>query len=277
MTFIDVHMHTGRLMVGRVPATPEILLAKMDELGIEKSVLLAVETPEELDFYVPTTEILKVCAQHPDRFIPFCSVDPRHRYPGHFDPMPILEEYVAQGCKGFGEFLVGLPINSRLSQVIYRACGKLGLPIMLHMDHWIGRDKLGLPGLERMLKRFPDTVFIGHGPHFWAEISAEMRPEYRSGYPKGPVVPGGALDRLLTEYPNLYADISAGSGNNGLARDPEYARDFVTRHQDQVLFGTDFLMPGQAVPQVDTLRSLNLDPAVFAKVARQNAARILKV
>ena len=277
LKFIDVHVHTGRLMHDRAIATPEIILAKMDEMGVEKSCLMAVETPEELDFLVPTLQILEVCSRYPDRFIPFCCIDPRHRYPGSFDPRPLLKEYVAMGCRGFGEFLVGLPINSQMSQIIYKACGEFGLPIMLHLDHHIGKDKVGLPGLERMLKRFPQTLFIGHGPHFWSEISADMKPEYISGYPKGPITPGGALDRLLTEYPNLYADISAGSGNNALSRDPAYAKDFLERHQEQVLFGSDFLMPGQVVQNADTLRNSGISSVALEKVGRKNAERILKL
>ncbi len=31
-------------------------------------------------------------------------------------------------------------------------------------------------------------------------------------YPKGPVTPGGLTDRYLSDYPNLYGDLSAGSG-----------------------------------------------------------------
>ncbi len=270
-------MHVGRLMHDRTPAQAEDLLAKMDELGILQACLMAVENPEELDYYVPTTQVLEIAAQYPHRFIPFCCVDPRHRYPGKFDPRPILREYIAQGCRGFGELLAGLRINSEASQALYAACGELGLPILFHMDHRIGRDKLGLPGLERMLKRFLKTIFIGHGPHFWAEISADMRPEYRGGYPKGPIVPVGALDRLLTEYPNLYADISAASGNNALTRDPAFARDFLQRHQDQILFGSDFLAPGQAVPNADTLRNSGISAAALEKIGHLNAERILKL
>jgi hypothetical protein len=31
-------------------------------------------------------------------------------------------------------------------------------------------------------------------------------------YPKTPVTPGGITDRLLSDYPNMFGDMSAGSG-----------------------------------------------------------------
>ena len=277
MKFIDTHMHVGRLRWNKPEATPEILIAKMDELDIEKAVLLPIENPEELDFYVTTHMVLDVVRRYPDRFIPFCNIDPRHRYPGKFDPRPILEEYIESGCKGFGENLAGIPIDDKMNQVIFGHCGELGLPMVLHFDVHINRDWLGFPGLERMLQLYPDTIFIAHGPHFWSEISADATWADMSDYPTGKVVPGGASDRLLTEYPNMYADLSAGSGNNALARDPAFARDFLERHQDKLLFATDYLQPGQVVDNADTLRNSGISEAAMRKIGRENAIRLLKL
>jgi len=277
LKFIDTHMHVGRLRVDHPPATPEDLIGKMDELGIERTVLLPIENPEELDYYVTTEMVLDVVALYPARFIPFCNVDPRHRYPGRFDPRSILEEYVRRGCKGFGENLAGIAVDDEMNQVLFAACGELGLPMVMHFDYHINRDGVGFPGLERMLQEYPETIFIGHGPHFWAEISADVSAENLSGYPKGPVVPTGTIDRLLSEYPNLYADLSAGSGNNALTRDPDFARDFLERHQAKLLFGTDFLQPGQEVPNADTLRNSGISEAAMAKIGRLNAMRLLKL
>jgi hypothetical protein len=35
-------------------------------------------------------------------------------------------------------------------------------------------------------------------------------------YPKGPVTPCGITDRLPSDYPNMYGDLSAGSENSML-------------------------------------------------------------
>src|SRR6185295_9112571 len=58
-------------------------------------------------------------------------------------------------------------------------------------------------------------------------------------YPKGPVTAGGFTDRYLADYPNMYGDLSAGSGLNALTRDEDFARGFLDRHQDKLIYGSD--------------------------------------
>ena len=53
------------------------------------------------------------------------------------------------------------------------------------------------------------------------------------------MTPGGLTDRYLSDYPNMYGDLSAGSGLNALTRDEDFTRDFLTRHQDKLVFGSD--------------------------------------
>lgn len=276
---LDIHAHVGRLLVDLPPNRPEDLLATMDRYGIGRACVMAVESPEELDYYVPTEEVLAVCARHPERLIPFCSVDPRRRYPETFEPYPILEEYVARGCKGYGEILAGVPIDDPGLQKIYAACGRLGLPVLFHADHLICSDAPGFPGLRRMLERYSDTVFIGHAVRFWAEISADATPDqfHITVYAKGPVKPGGVTDRLLAEHPNLYGDLSAGSGYNALMRDLEFGLEFLERHQDKLLFGTDVLKPGQELPIVDFLRQAPISDGAKAKITHLNAERLLRL
>ena len=88
-----------------------------------------------------------------------------------------------------------------------------------------------------VLKAHPQTRFIGHADAFWANVSADYRNE--AAYPTGPIVRGGVTDRWLGDYPNLFGDISANSGNNALSRDPEFTADFLARHQGKLLFGSD--------------------------------------
>jgi hypothetical protein len=46
-------------------------------------------------------------------------------------------------------------------------------------------------------------------------------------------------DKWLSDYPNLFGDLSANSGNNALSRDPSFTADFLQRHQDKLFFGSD--------------------------------------
>ena len=80
-------------------------------------------------------------------------------------------------------------------------------------------------------------MFIGHGDLFWAHISADVPAD--RGYPGGPIKPGGLTDKWLAEFRNLYADMSANSGNNALSRDTAFTRHFIMRHQRKLLFGSD--------------------------------------
>jgi predicted TIM-barrel fold metal-dependent hydrolase len=95
------------------------------------------------------------------------------------------------------------------------------------------------------------------------------------GYPRGKVTPGGAVDRLLETYPNLYGDLSAESGANAIRRDPEFGREFLIRRADRLLFGTDYLALGQEVPQFELLDGLELPDDVQEKIYRGNARRLL--
>lgn len=273
--YIDVHTHLGRTWNGDVPLTVDGLLAWMDQHNIAKSVVLPLVSPESSSYLNLSEVALDAASQHPDRLVPFCCIDPRTSYRGGRAGLrAMLREYVDRGAKGLGEHKVGLPIDDPKMRALYDVCDDLKLPVLFHMDDIRGTDQVGLPGLEKVLRGHPGVNFIGHGPGFWASISGAV-PGGLGAYPKGKVEPGGALDRLFDACPNLWGDLSAGSGANALSRDPAFAAPFLVRRADRILFGTDYLAPGQKVPQFEVLASLELPPEVRAKVERENAARLL--
>jgi hypothetical protein len=141
-------------------------------------------------------------------------------------------------------------------------------------------DDPGLPRLERVLKAYPDLVFLGHSQAFWAEISADASETQRGGYPKGKVVPGRVVE-LMRAYPSLHGDLSAGSGLNAISRDPEFGYAFMEEFQDRLYFGTDIANDPQEpkiVPYFAQLKSDALIPeAVYEKIAWRNAARFLDI
>ena len=89
--------------------------------------------------------------------------------------------------------------------------------------------------------------------------------------------PGGVLDRLMDKYPNLYGDLSEPGGYWAIHRDERFGREFLIRLADRLLFGTDFLMADQEVPQFELLDSLALPDAVQEKIYRGNAIRLLNI
>ncbi len=275
---IDIHTHIGKIRYREPYLTAGKLVRWMDRKGIEKAVVLAIENPEELDYYVPSPYVLKSCRRYPDRLIPFCNVDPRIRNSSpDTDFRSIIGEYVEQGAKGFGECLAGLPVDDPRLMAIHKACGELGIPILIHMDYLRNTDKVGLPGLERVIQAAPETTFILHATHWWAEISGDVRDEDRGGYPKRPVTPGGKVDYFFQTYPNIYGDLSAGSGYNALTRDPEFGRQFLERNKDRLLFGTDYLKPRQKTPIIDYLKTVDISEEARQCILHKNAERILNL
>ena len=71
------------------------------------------------------------------------------------------------------------------------------------------------------------------------------------------------------------------SGYNALARDREYAVQFLNEFQDRLMFGTDICAPDTPTPLVDFLLQLRdeklISEEVFRKVAKENAQRLLEL
>lgn len=276
--FIDMHTHIGTYTNGNVELTAAQLVAWMDQHNIEKSVVLPLVSPESTTYLQLPDAAIQAANEYPERLIPFCSIDPRAIIRGGVEGLVgILQQYVDQGAKGFGEHKVGLEFDDPLMMRVYEACEEVGIPLLFHLDNLRGKDLPGLPRLEHAISTFPKLNFIGHGPGWWASISGVKSQQELGGYPEGKVLPDGAIDRLMDKYPNIYGEFSAGSGANALSRDLEFGREFLIRRQDRVCFGTDYLQPGQAVPQFDVLAKLDLPAEVQKKVYRENALRLLKL
>jgi predicted TIM-barrel fold metal-dependent hydrolase len=285
--YIDIHVHLGTFYYRR-ELTVDGLLKLMDKHEIEKAVVLPLVSPEASPYPQTTESALAAYKAHPDRIIPFCCLDPRcttspPQRTGHVAGVAgmkeILKRYQDAGARGLGEHKTGLPFNHALMMALYEACQDLYLPILFHLDDIRSFDTPGLPRLEEALKAYPKLPFIGHAAGLWASISGDATEADFGRYPKvpTPVRPGGALDRLMDKYPNLYGDLSEPGGYCAIARDRKFGRDFLIRRADRLLFGTDFLMADQTVPQFELLEGMELPDEVQEKIYRGNAIRILKL
>jgi len=295
--FIDIHAHAYRKRPPLVCqfCNAEELIERYDELDIEKGALLPIVSPE---IYLPQAneDILEMAEQYPDRFIPFCNVDPRALTNSADAPLDrLLRHYRDQGCKGLGEVMPNMPIMHPMVQNLFKHAQDVGLPVIFDgSDQVTGDfglyDDPGLPGLEHTLQRFPDLIILGHGPVFWSEIARLETPGER-GYvfrpgggqvgrlPTHPVKEEGVVPKLFRLYPNLYGDLSDNTAHNAFARDPEYGPKFMTEFQDRLLFGTDIVGPQMPVPMIDLLLewrdAKKISEEVFNKVARENAVKLL--
>jgi hypothetical protein len=193
---------------------------------------------------MPLRHVVEAAYVYPERFVPFYAPDPRA--PGALER---LEKAVRlYGVRGCGELKVRVMLNNLQALEMFHFCGEAGLPVIFHMDlpcpaDWLG----GSPGywycagwdeLAKALESCPQTVFLGHAPGFWRGISGDADAE-EVMYPKGPVTPGGRVVDYLERYPNLYCDLSAGSGLGALSRDPEFGASFLKRWWDRCLFARD--------------------------------------
>lgn len=273
---IDIHAHFGNLGRERYPETPPLTpqqwLDRMDREGIDIAVLLPLESPEGRWGYLLTEEVIEARNLYPERFIAFCCVDPR--YPEATD----FIEYMVKNhdCRGFGEHVNGLAFDDPLNMAIYAKCDEHGLPLDFEINkgHYC-HDEVGLPRLEKCLKAFPNVKWLGHGPGFWSDISGDNPGDV--AYPKGPITPGGAIDRLCAEHDNLYLDLSAGSGYNAMTRDPEFTMGFIERNWERMLFGTDVVFARDDLPIVKWLKELDVTEGVRQAIADGNARRVLGI
>ncbi|MBX7167384.1 MAG: amidohydrolase family protein [Pirellulales bacterium] len=276
--FVDVHTHLGRTWNSTEVLSAEALLRWMDAHEIAQAVVLPLVSPEASSFPLSTDFVLAQTQPYRERLIPFCSVDPRTSYSGGQRGLnEMLKRYAEAGAKGFGEHKPGVRIDDPRNLRLYEACSEVGLPVLFHLDNERNLDEPGLPGLARVLAQFPNATFIGHGPGWWASISGQVTQADLGGYPTGTVAPGGAIDALMDKHPNLYGDLSAGSGARAIERDATFGREFLVRRADRLLFGTDYLSPGQEVPQFDLLARIDVPEDVRAKISRENARRLLQL
>jgi len=280
----------------RAPLSVDSLLRRLDDEGIARAVLLpwpaCPEAVSLVGLFEPLPDVVsqvRAACAHPDRLIPFGNLDPR--WSGNSpdaDFRWLLERFIEVGCRGIGELGGNLWYDDPRVVNVFRQSGALGLPIVIESSgpgpgQYGLKDEVGSPRLERLLQLAPETVVIGHGPGFWAEIGAGLTADAKSGYPTGPVGDGGSLQRLFRTYPNLCADLSAHSGYNALTRDPEHAVHFLAEFADRLLFGTDTCFADEEgrMPQLAYLRGLHASgqltqPALDA-ILGGNAARILGV
>ena len=228
---------------------------------------------------IPLNELLAVREKFPSRFVVgYC---PHPLWPNA--PLLLEAAHHMHDVRVCGEWKFRVPFNDERCLALFRMAGKLRLPVVLHLDvQTLPDPQTGAPtyqpqwyggntgNLERALQACPETIFIGHAPGFWREISGDADAS-ANPYPHGPVTPGGRLMPLFDRYPNLYADLSAGSGRNALSRDPAHAAQFLARYADRLLFGRDYY----GTELHEFLQTLPLSAAVVEKIYWQNAERLV--
>lgn len=278
---LDIHQHTH--YHDREDAH---MLAHQRAMGITKTILLPAGTPSDrasthkgksngLAARCGGTETcMKIAKENPESYLwGVNEVTDLDSAPAE------IEKWLKLGACIIGEQKFDVECDSAASQKLYELAAEYRVPILLHFQH--NTYNRGYDRLHTMLAKYPKTNFIGHAQAFWGNI--DKLHDQKVNYPKGKVTPGGITDRYLSDYPNMFADMSAGSGLLALTRDEEHTRGFFDRHQDKILYGSDCADhlgrgPGcQGAQTIAMIRKLSPSKAVERKILWENSQRLFRL
>jgi predicted TIM-barrel fold metal-dependent hydrolase len=279
---IDIHQHLG--YSGR---SDEALLAHQRAMGVSRTVLLPAGRPASR---ASTHNGLANGLQAQCLGNAFCrrfaKAHPKHYWfaacevPDLPDAPQEIEKYLKSGGVAIAELKFGVECDSPEMQTLYQVAADYRVPVLMHWQY-----KMYSYGFERfykMLDKYPNTIFIGHAQTWWANIDKHYR-DQSVLYPKGKVTPGGLTDRYLSDYPNMYGDLSAGSGLNAFTRDEDHAREFIKCHQDKLMYGSDCNdLDGQGskcsgAQMIAAVRRLAPSKDVERKLLCSNARRVFRI
>ena len=279
---IDIHQHTR--YTGR---SDEQLLAHQRAMGVTQTILL----PAGREVKLPSTHngnsngLAAQCGGN-ETVVAFAREHPKEFVFGANEVVDLpdaraeIEKYLKRGAVIIGEQKFSVPCDSKYIEMLAGLAQEYGVPILQHFQH--ETYNLGFERFHKVLDKFPKVNFIGHAQTWWANID-KNHTDQKVLYPLTPVTPGGITDRYLSDYPNMFGDLSAGSGLNSMIRDEDHARNFIARHQDKLLYGSDCndtigRGPGcQGAQTIATVRRLAPSKAIERKLLYDNSKKLFRL
>ncbi len=265
---LDLHQHSP--YSGRTDAE---LIAHQEKMGILKSVLLPAGARYGLAAGAGGNDIcLNLVRKHPDKFVMFANEGPAPD-----QTKAVIEKYLKLGAIGIGEQKFPVDADGAHVHLIAQIARDYKVPVLLHFEH--NTYNIAFQRFYKILEKYPTVNFIGHAQTWWGNIDKDLQQEVL--YPRTRVTAGGITDQYLRDYPNMYGDMSAGSGLNALLRDEDHARGFLERHQNKLIYGSDC---NDAVghgdrcsgaKQIETIKRLSPHPSVTRKIFWENGVRVL--
>jgi len=253
---IDAHNHLGPWH-DAAPETVQQLVDEMDACNLRAYVDLDGGRRHPL-----SAAVTRLKEAHPGRFyvltvLPWEEIVPQGGDIGA-QLATALERAVDQGADGLKiHKTLGLRLRDEAGQLImphderlaplFARCGELEVPCLYHVADPVAFFRPLDRHNERWeeLAHHPDWHFYGGDlPSFEALMESQERlleahpgTLFQSAHVASYAENLGWVSQLLDRYPNLYVDISARLAE--LGRQPFTARDFLVRHADRVLYGTD--------------------------------------
>jgi uncharacterized protein len=306
--FIDVHNHQRSTEMTAEQVAE--LVAAMDGLNMKVMVNLSGGSSERFQ-----KGQANLAGRHPSRFVQFANVDFDKISEPNFGENAArqLEADVKNGARGLKIFKnLGMFVKDKDGRrvrtddpridPVWAKCAELGIPVLIHTGEpvafWQPMDRFNERWLE--LKQFPNRR--RDSPEFasFEQTMAEQHNVFRK-HPKTTFINAhlgwfgndlGRLGKLMDELPNMYTEI--GAVLHELGRQPRFAREFLIRHQDRVLFGKDIWEPTEYHTYFRTLETadeyfpyyrkrhafwslygLDLPDEVLKKLYYKNALRII--
>lgn len=231
----------------RATHTAPNLMREMDELGIERSVLLAIDFP----YLSSNARNWLEATRTTERLIVYGSVHPYQPHRGvHLDEQAHLG---ARGIKLHPNVQSFRP-DDRRAMGMYRMCADRNLPVLWHC---------GPVGIEPRLGRYLTQVRFYEQP-----IATNPRTRFVLGHAGGRQM-DEAL-RLQQKYPNVYLELSSQSLT-------EVRRIIQEADPDRVVYGTDWPFYHQAPALAKVLLATEERKELRHRVLYGNAARLLGI
>ncbi len=252
---IDSHVHLVPTMEGLATA-----LAVFDAAGVERFAVKSAGAWGSPRFQA-TVALKQVLG---DQIELFCNIPWKEIDDPDFakDVAADLEKAARVGVKGVKIFkALGLsvrtadgalvPVDDPRLDPIFEAVGRLGMIMAIHTADPVAFFEPVTPANERWaeLKEAPEWSF--HGDEYPSHDELLAQRDRRIARHPGTTFllihlanhPEDLdyVDRLLDTYPNVYVDTSARVPEFG-RHPPEKVRAFFTKHQDRILFGSDFIV-----------------------------------
>ena len=236
-------------------------IKKMDQAGIERSLLIAVRAgdirvPES--FEIPYERVYDICYQNPDRFSGLAGIDPFRGMEGLNDLEAAVKEYGFVGAHLYPHWCE-LPPNHRKYYPYYAKCCELGIPIMMQVGHNLIYSKnrrlpsVGKPiYLDQVAIDFPELKLIGiHIGIPWTEEMISMCWKHENIYTAGDAYAPKYWPEAFIHYANSYG-------------------------KHKVMFGTDWPVI-DPIRAVDEFNNLNFKDSSKELVLRENAMRVFNL
>ena len=256
--FIDVHNHQ---QAGMSKEVLDKLVKDMDALNLQVMVNLSGGSGDNLK-----SGLANMKGQYPRRFLLFANVDFSRIDEPDFGRKAAaqLEQDVKNGAQGLKVFKnLGLTATDKSGKrvatddarldPIWAKCAELKIPVLIHTGEprqfFDPQDKYNERWLE--LKQYPSRARPASKFPGWEQVMAEQHRLFRK-HPKTIFINahlgwlGGDLARLgqlMDEMPNMYTEIGAVLAE--LGRQPRYARAWLIKYQDRVMFGKDSWEPSE--------------------------------